>query len=226
MLLTQSQQAFFEGIQPLMRFLRRLLGSPPSQEPQDFGAFLHRQGAFVAQKTVLDYCRVKIGRNEVAYFGNPDFQAALNHCRWQVFFAAQSDVMALAEAWLRPFWPGQEQLLIECLAALHADFMAHETPPAEEQEAFAASHTALPGHLAGLQLAAARDARTLPLLAEAPLFATLPIHPDQRKGEAPSIRGALRFHMLSTQQEMERAFDPDALSLRWRNQVDQFLRQD
>jgi hypothetical protein len=32
--------------------------------------------------------------------------------------------------------------------------------------------------------------------------------------------------MLSTQQEMERAFDPDALSLRWRNQVGQFLRQD
>jgi hypothetical protein len=63
-------------------------------------------------------------------------------------------------------------------------------------------------------------------LAEAPLFATLPIHPDQRKGEAPSIRGALRFHMLSTQQEMERAFDPDALSLRWRNQAGQFLRQD
>ena len=71
--------------------------------------------------------------------------------------------------------------------------------------------------LARLQLAAPRDARTLPLLAEAPLFATLPIHPDQRKGEGPSIRGALRFHMLSTQQEMERGFDPAGLSLRWRN---------
>lgn len=209
-----------------MRFLRRLLGSLPSQEPHDFGTFLHRQGAFVAQKTVLDYCRVKIGRNEKDFFGNEEFQAALRHCRWQVFLAAQSDVMALAEAWLRPHWPGQEPLLLDSLVALYADFMAHETPPAEEQEAFAASHTALPGYLAGLQLATAHDARTLPLLAEAPLFATLPIHPDQRKGEAPSIRGALRFHMLSTQQEMERGFDPDALSLRWRNQTGQTLRQD
>ncbi|MFN7307956.1 MAG: hypothetical protein ACK5TQ_15450, partial [Acetobacteraceae bacterium] len=101
-----------------MRFFRRLLGSPPSQEPGAFGEFLHRQGAFVAQKTVLDYCRVKVGRNEKAFFGNPDFQAALNHCRWEVFLAAQSDVVALAEAWLRPFWPGQELLLLECLVSL------------------------------------------------------------------------------------------------------------
>ena len=197
-----------------MRFLLRLLGSPSPPEPEAFGAFLHRQGAFVAQKTVLDYCRVKIGRNEKAFFGNADFQAALNHCRWQVFLAAQSDVMALAEAWLRPFWRGQEQLLVDRLVALHADFMADDTPPEEEKAAFAASLTALPGHLAGLQLAAPHNARTLPLLAEAPLFATLPIHADQRKDEGPAIRGALRFHMVSTQQEMERGFDPAGLSAR------------
>jgi hypothetical protein len=208
-----------------MRFLRRLLGRPPSHEPSDFAEFLHRQGAFVAQKTVLDYCRVKVGRNETAFFGNPDFQAALNHCRWQVFLAAQSDVVALAEAWLRPFWPGQEQLLLECLVALHAGFMASEAPPEEEKDAFEASLIALPGHLARMQLAPPPDARTLPLLAEAPLFATLPIHPDQRKGEGPSIRGALRFHMLSTQQEMERGFDPAGLSLRLRNDAEGVLRR-
>ena len=200
-----------------MRFLRRLLGSPPSQEPQAFGAFLHRQGAFVAQKTVLDYCRVKIGRNEKDFFGNADFMAALNHCRWQVFLTAQSDVMALAEAWLRPLWPGQEQILLENLVSLHAAIMAKEEPPEAEKQAFTASLAALPGHLAGLQLAPPHSATSLPLLAEAPLFATLPIHADQRKGEGPSIRGALRFHIVSTQQEMERGFDPGGLSLRWRN---------
>jgi len=200
-----------------MRFLRRLLGSPPSQEPQAFGAFLHRQGAFVAQKTVLDYCRVKIGRNEKDFFGNADFMAALNHCRWQVFLTAQSDVMALAEAWLRPLWPGQEQILLKHLVSLHAAIMAKEEPPEVEKQAFMASLTALPGHLAGLQLAPPHSALSLPLLAEAPLFATLPIHADQRKGEGPSIRGALRFHIVSTQQEMERGFDPGGLSLRWRN---------
>ncbi len=201
-----------------MRFLRRLLGHSNSHEPNDFAAFLHRQGAFVAQKTVLDYCHVKVGRNEKEFFGNPDFSAALNHCRWQVFLAAQSDVMALAEAWLRPLWPGQEQILLENLVSLHAAIMAKEEPPEAEKQAFTASLTALPGRLAGLQLAPPHSATSLPLLAEAPLFATLPIHADQRKGEGPSIRGALRFHIVSTQQEMERGFDPAALSMRLREQ--------
>ena len=172
----------------------------------------------MAQKTVLDYCHVKVGRNEKEFFGNPDFSAALNHCRWQVFLAAQSDVMALAEAWLRPLWPGQEQILLENLVTLHAAIMAKEEPPEAEKQAFMASLTALPGHLAGLQLAPPHSALSLPLLAEAPLFATLPIHADQRKGEGPSIRGALRFHIVSTQQEMERGFDPAALSMRLREQ--------
>jgi hypothetical protein len=65
-----------------------------------------------------------------------------------------------------------------------------------------------------LQEAPPRPADRLPLLAEAPLLATLPIHPDQRKGETPSIRGALRFHVVSTQQEMERGFDAPALARR------------
>jgi hypothetical protein len=61
-------------------------------------------------------------------------------------------------------------------------------------------------------MAAPQPANLLPLLAEAPLFATLPIHPDQRKGERPAIRGALRFHLVSTQQEMERRFDRAGLT--------------
>ena len=34
---------------------------------------------------------------------------------------------------------------------------------------------------------------------EAPLFAALPIHADQRKGEGLAICGALQFHIISTQ---------------------------
>ncbi len=56
------------------------------------------------------------------------------------------------------------------------------------------------------------DRRTL--LAEQPLLATIPVHADQRVGETPAIRGALRFHMVSTQQEMERAFLPGPLAAR------------
>ncbi len=136
---------------------------------------------------------MKAGRSEQTLFADPDFQAALQHCRWQVYLSSLSDLAALADAWLRPLACAEKEAALAAgLVRLHAAILAETPPPAEEAGAAAAMAEALPGHLAGLRLQPPMPANLLPLLAEAPLFATLPIHPDQRKGEAPSIRGALR----------------------------------
>jgi hypothetical protein len=194
--------------------LPRLLRRAASVDPAEMAAFLARHGAFVGQKTVLDYCRVKAGRQEQALFADPDFQPALRHCRWETFHWAMLDVTALVEAWLRPHLPhGREAALAEALVALHAEALALADPPPEAERAAAeAAAQALPGHLAALQLAPPWPADRLPLLAEGPLLATLPVHPDQRRGETPAITGALRFHVVATQQEMERAFDAPRLA--------------
>jgi hypothetical protein len=159
----------------------------------------------------MDYCRVKAGRNERWYLTDESFAKALKHCRWQVYLGALADVTALAEAWLRPHVAGSAARLAERLAQGHAAILQDESPPSEEMDAVRNAIEALPLHLARLQLAAPYLAHRLPLLAEAPLLATLPIHPDQRRGEEVAITGALRFHIVSTQQEMERGFAPETL---------------
>lgn len=190
----------------------RILAPRGSAEPAEFGEFLRARGAYLAQKTVLDYCRVKSGRQEARLFADPDFQAALEHCRWQVFFAALVDVTAMAEAWLRPQAPDRAAELGEALARLHDAALLVEPAPESEREE--APGLRVRAHLAALQLAPPLPANEMPILAEAPLFATLPIHPDQRVGEAPYIRGALRFHLISAQQEAERRFDAARLAAR------------
>jgi len=180
-----------------------------SAAPAELARFLQTQAAYVAQKTVLDYCRVKAGRSEKQMFADPDFQSALAHCRWQVFFAALSDVTAVIEAHLRPYAPGQEALLAQRLVSLHHAALAHEAPPAEEAPSATDAHDALPRHLAVLQLQAPHPAHLLPLLAEAVLFATIPVHAEQRRGEAIAIQGALRFQIVTTQQELERRFEAE-----------------
>jgi hypothetical protein len=193
--------------------LGRLFQTPLSGDAGEFRAFLDRQGAFVAQKTVLDYCRVKSGQRERIMFADPDFQAALRHCRWQTWAGAVQDVTALAEAWLRPHAPGREAALAAGLVALATALIDAAEAPAEERKSLEAARDALPHHLATLQDSPPHSADRLPLLAEAPLFATLPIHHEQRIGETPAIKGALRFHIVTTQQEMERAFDAPALAV-------------
>lgn len=183
-----------------------------NQLPSDLARFLHGQAAYVAQKTVLDYCRVKAGRSEKQLFSDPDFQAALAHCRWQVFFAALADVTALVEAHLRPHAAGQEDVLAQRLVALHQAALLSEPPPPEQAPSAADARDALPHHLATLQLAPPLPADRLPLTAEAVLFATLPIHAQQRQGESIAIKGALRFQVVTTQQEMERRFDAPKLT--------------
>lgn len=184
-----------------------------SVAPDDLAQFLEAQGAYVAQKTVLDYCRVKSGRYEKRYFTDADFMAALNHCRWQVYFAALSDVAALLEAHFRPHFPGSEPLLADWLVAQQADTLRREPPPDEEMASADIARDILPRHLAELQSAPPIPAHRLPLLAEPILFATLPIHAEQRKGESIAIRGALRFQIVTTQQELERRFDAPALAM-------------
>ncbi|MFN6998476.1 MAG: hypothetical protein ACK4ST_00385, partial [Elioraea tepidiphila] len=89
-----------------------------------FAAFLAAQGAFVAQKTVMDYCGVKLGVNWQKAQEEPVFAELLADCRWRVYFAAQGDVAAMAESWLRPFAPGREAALAEALAGLAAALAA------------------------------------------------------------------------------------------------------
>ncbi|MFL1462332.1 hypothetical protein ACI6QG_09030 [Roseococcus sp. DSY-14] len=174
--------------------------------------FLHRQAAFVAQKTVLDYCRVKAGRNERRHFADRDFQAALEHCRWQVFLAAAADLALVLEAALRPHAPGREAALAAGLAAAHAAALREEPAPEAERAALEDALRALPHHLAAAQAAPPRPSSSRPMLAEPVLFATLPVHPEQRRDESPAIRGALRFHLVSSEQEFERRFDVAALA--------------
>jgi hypothetical protein len=161
---------------------------------------------------VVDYCRVKAGRQERQVFSNPDFQTALRHCRWQVYLGSLADMGALAEAWLRPHASGLESALAAALVGWHAAALAAEPPPPEEADSARHAAAAFARHLDTLQQRAPVPAQKMPLQADAPLLATIPVHPDQRVGETPAIRGALRFHVVSSQQEMERRFDAALLA--------------
>ncbi|WP_019012999.1 hypothetical protein [Elioraea tepidiphila] len=177
-----------------------------------FAAFLAAQGAFVAQKTVMDYCGVKLGVNWQKAQEEPVFAELLADCRWRVYFAAQGDVAAMAESWLRPFAPGREAALAEALAGLAAEAIGSAGAPPRLAAEAEAARAGMAARLAQRQLAAPRPANTLALDAGPVLLETLPIHPDLRKGERVSILGGLRMHIVAAQQEMERRFAPAPLA--------------
>jgi hypothetical protein len=195
-------------------FLHRLTGlvrPRRSADPAALATFIARWGAFAAQKTVLDYCAVKLGVNWNKALEEPEFATLLRDCRWRVYLAAQGDVAAVAEARLRPFAADREADLAEALAAMAAAAVVAAGPPPHlgaEAEAACAGYRP---RLARCQLAPPQPPTTLPLDAGPVLLETIPIHPELRRGEQVSILGALRLHLVAADQEMERRFDPAPL---------------
>lgn len=191
--------------------LTRVLQRRRSADPARFGAFLAARGAYLAQKTVLDYCAVKLGVNWHSALADPGFTTPLTVCRWRTYLAAQGDIAAMAEAWLRPHVREPERLVAPIAALAAGAIQTAGVPPQHEEEA-EARIAALPARLARLQLAPPHASTELPLESAPVLLETLPIHPDLRKGETVSILGALRMHLVSAEQDLERGFDPAALA--------------
>jgi hypothetical protein len=196
---------------PLLAALTRLLHRTKSADPDAFGTFLGARGAFLAQKTVLDYCAVKLGVNWHSALEDPVFTVPLAACRWRTYLAAQGDVAALAEAWLRPH-AAEPTKLVAPLAALAEAAIRGFGVPAEFAEEADKAIAGLGPRLARLQLGPPHSALDLPMEAAPVLLETLPIHPDLRKGETPAILGGLRMNLVSSQQEMERGFAPEPLA--------------
>jgi hypothetical protein len=196
---------------PLIAALGRMFTRPRSADPAAFGAFLAGRGAYLAQKTVLDYCAVKLGVNWHSALSDPGFTAPLTTCRWRTYLAAQSDVAAMAEAWLRPHARAPAALVAPIAALAAAAIRTAGAPSALAVEAEQAAEAIAP-RLARLQLAPPRSPMELPLDSGPVLLETLPIHPNLRKGETVSILGALRMHLVSAEQDLARQFAPGPLA--------------
>lgn len=197
---------------PVKAVLARLLRRSKSAGRAEFARFLAGRGAYLAQKTVLDYCAVKLGVNWQSALHDPVFTVPLAACRWRVYLAAQGDVAAMAEAWMRPH-AGKPEALVTPLASLVAEAIRTVGVPDEFAAEADAAIAAIGPRLARLQLAPPHAPTTLPLDSASVLLATLPIHPDLRKGENVSILGALRMHLVSADQDLARQFDPAGLAM-------------
>jgi hypothetical protein len=196
---------------PVKAALSRLLRRSKSTDREAFSRFLAGRGAYLAQKTVLDYCAVKLGVNWHSALHDPVFTVPLAACRWRVYLAAQGDVAAMAEAWLRPH-ARNPAALVPALAALAGEAIRTAGVPAEFAAEAEAAAAAIAPRLARLQLGPTHPSTTLPLESAPVLLETLPIHPDLRKGETVSILGALRMHLVSAEQDLAREFEPAGLA--------------
>jgi hypothetical protein len=91
--------------------------------------FLAAHTAYVAQRTVLEYCRARTGLNWDKLFGEQAFLDGLEVCRWEAYAALLADVAEFALILLRRQSPADPQVYLPGIAeAARAALLRHPVP--------------------------------------------------------------------------------------------------
>jgi hypothetical protein len=193
--------------------LRRLLGSrrwAPVATGQELADFIAAQTAYVAQRSVIEYCRARTGLYWEKLALERQFLDRLEVCRWEGYAIVLAEVAELALIRLRRDRAADPQAYLPGLiAAAHAALVRHPVPGHRSTWTDAAE--AIERHLARAVLAAPRPVHLLGLQSADAIFDLLPIHADLRPEDREMFRNSVRFAMCGAFDAMSRCFDVPAL---------------
>ncbi|MEQ9814185.1 MAG: hypothetical protein RLO50_15505 [Azospirillaceae bacterium] len=184
----------------------------------DLARFLDSRAAFMSQKGVVEYCRVRAGLMWSKLFLEKDFLAAMERCRWEAYAACLADLAVLMEAKLRPPLENagrSEEIpdLVPGLMLLVADCVTAHGKPAALPDGWQGWIEVIRGRLEQAQLAAPRLAQDIGREAGRTVFRYLPIHASLRGEDFPMVQNNLRFHLVRIAEDFDRTADHAALAV-------------
>jgi hypothetical protein len=193
--------------------LRRLLGrtrSPPVTTASELAEFLGAQTAYIAQRSVIEYCRARTGLNWDKLFAESSFLERLEVCRWEAYAVVLAEVAELSLIRLRRYGAADPTTYLPGLVqAAHAALLRHPVPGHRTSWIDAAD--AIERHLARALLAGPRPVHLLGLDSADVIFDLLPIHADLRREDRTMFQNSVRFAICGAFDEMTRRFDVPAL---------------
>jgi hypothetical protein len=168
------------------------------------------QTAYVAQRSVLEYCRARTGLNWDKLSLERSFLERLEICRWEAYAIVLAEVAELALIRLRRDGAADPQTYLPGLvAAAHAALLRHPVPGHRTTWADAAE--AIERHLARAVLAAPRPVHLLGQQSADAIFDLLPIHADLRPQDREMFQNSVRFATCGAFDAMSRCFEVPTL---------------
>lgn len=165
-------------------------------------AFLEGRAAFLSQKCVTEFCRVRAGVYWDKLFGEAAFQDALMNSCWLSFTPALTMLTEMTEGVLRPAAAENATALGTALASLAEEIRDRmDLPPQVDREAWAAQRGMAKDRLAHAALAAPRPVRMVPDPMARAVFEALPLHPRIVTNDSDYIFNNLRMNLLRAHEE-------------------------
>jgi hypothetical protein len=184
--------------------------SPAVTTGDELADFLAAQTAYVAQRSVFEYCRARAGLNWEKLSSEPLFLDRLEVCRWEAYALVLAEVAELALIGLRRDGAvDPEACLPGLVEAARAALLRHPVP--SHRSSWTDAADAIERHLARALLAEPRPVHLLGLRSADLIFDNLPIHADLRPEDREMFQNSVRFAIFSAFDAMTRQFDVAAL---------------
>jgi hypothetical protein len=173
-----------------------------------FGDMLDSRAAFMAQKCIVEFCRVRAGVYWQKLFSEEEFQISLALARWRAYPPCYAMMAEMAEGALRPAAGIRQRQLPAALTALARRTFERYPQPQGAEEAFWSRAAALVEQtLEKTQSGAARPVRNMPEPLARDVFAAVPIHPDLLTNDYDYIFNNLRMNLLRAHEDLVKRAD-------------------
>ncbi len=163
----------------------------------DLADFMDSRAAFLAQKCIVEFCRVRAGVYWQKLFSEKEFQEQLDLSRWRAYPPAFAMVAEVVEGALREASGIRQRQLPERLTALTKGVFSRYPVPVGEDEAFWTRALGLvEEQLAKTQAGPPRPVREMPKPMARAVFNVLPLHKDIVTNDYDYIFNNLRMNLL------------------------------
>jgi hypothetical protein len=186
---------------------------PPVATAAALADFLDARAAFLAQKCVVEFCRVRAGVYWQKLFSEDEFRQKLTASCWQSFPPAVAMLAEMLEGTIRPAAGLRQRRLPEAIEAIAATvFERHPLPAGEPDDFWSKARDLVRERLQATQLDAPRPVRLMAEPMARLIHKALPIHQSLVGHDYDYIRNNLRMNLLRAHEDFLKAADLAALA--------------
>jgi hypothetical protein len=186
---------------------------PPISTSAELAQFLDSRAAFMAQKCVVEFCRVRAGVYWQKLFSEREFQEKLTASCWQSFPPATAMLAEMVEGVIRPAAGLRQRQLPAALERLAAEvFARHPLPAGAPEDFWIEARKLVRARLDATQADAPRPVRKVAEPMARLIHQALPIHQDLVAHDYDYIRNNLRMNLLRAHEDFLKVADLPALA--------------
>ncbi|MGE0501718.1 MAG: hypothetical protein AB7I79_12275 [Rhizobiaceae bacterium] len=169
----------------------------PIADRAALAAFMNARAAFLAQKCIVEFCRVRAGVYWQKLFAEAEFQRELDRSRWRAYPATYGMMAEMVDAALREAAGVRRVRLGSALETIAAEtFRSYPVPDGEAPDFWEKALVPVRETLAEAQGRAARPVREMPKPLARSVFKVLPIHETIVTNDYDYIFNFLRMNLL------------------------------